>query len=117
MEHFQYKKYTEEENRIYNESMDVIMRGLKDGLSFHEACSSVEVRDEELKNFILDDALKIMIADMHYIKSLSLQQVADALQLPFAKIEKANAEMLEDISITNEEVFKLKNRGTQYGNA
>jgi hypothetical protein len=117
MEDFQYKQYTKEENKIYNEAMDAIMEGLKNGLSFHEACGSVEVQDEELKNFILDDALKIMIADMHYVKSLSLQDISDSLRLPVERIEKANQEMLEDISITNAQVFKLMNNGTQCGNA
>jgi hypothetical protein len=117
MEDFQYKQYTEEESRVYNEAMDAIMGGLKNGLSFHEACSSVEVPDEDLKNFILDDALKIMIADMHYIKSLSLRDISESLRLPVERIEKANQEMLEDISVTNEQVFKIMNDGTQCGNA
>lgn len=117
MEGFQYKQYTEEETKIYNKAMDKIMEGLKNGLSFQEACGSVDVPDEELKNYILDDALKIMIADMHYVKSLSLQDISDSLRLPVERIEKANHEMLEDISITNEQVFKLMNDGTQCGNA
>jgi hypothetical protein len=114
---FTYKVYTEEETQIYHESMDKIMKGLEKGLSFHESCSGIIIKDEQLKGFILDDALKIMIADIHYKKGLSLQHVADALQVSIDTINKANAEMLEDIEITATEAYKMNNPHGLTGNA
>ena len=114
---FTYKEYTEEETEIYHEAMDNIMKGLEKGLSFHESCSGIVIKDEQLKGFILDDALKIMIADIHYNKGLPLQHVADALQVSIDTIKKANAEMLEDIEITAIAEYKMNNPQGLTGNA
>jgi hypothetical protein len=109
MGNFTYKEYTEEETKIYHEAMDKIMKGLEKGLGFHESCNSIIIKDEELKGFILDDALKIMIADMHYNKGLTLLHVADTLQVSIETINKANAEMLEDIEISATAEYKMNN--------
>jgi hypothetical protein len=117
MEDFRYKEYTEEESKIYDEAMDRIMEALHSGMNFHDACGTASVADEELKRFIEDDALKIMIADMHFKKGISLEEVAGSLKVPVDIIIRANAEMLEDISISTAEVFKAANPDAQFGNA
>jgi hypothetical protein len=117
MEDFRYKEYTEEESRMYHNAMDRIMEALQRGMNFHDACRTANVGDEELKRFIEDDALKIMIADMHFKKGFSLEETADALKVPVDVVSKANAEMLEDISISSAEVFKSANPDAQFGNA
>jgi hypothetical protein len=117
MEDFRYKEYTEEESMIYHEAMDRIMEGLQNGLAFQDACDVVQVADGELKRFIEDDALKIMIADMHYKKGVALEEIAGMLKLPTDIIIKANDEMLEDISVSSAEVFKSANPSAQFGNA
>lgn len=114
---FIYKEYTDEENKIYDKAMAKIMDGLRDGLGFDEACNSANVEDKELKEFIVDDALKIMIAEIHYVKGLSLPEVATLLKVSIEPINKANLEMLEDIGLTATEVYKLNNPDTQIGNA
>jgi len=117
MEDFRYKEYSEEETKIYHDAMDRIMEALHNGMNFCDACGTADVGDEELKRFIEDDALKIMIADMHFKKGVSFEELADALKLPVDVISKAHAEMLEDISISTAEVFKATNPGAQFGNA
>ena len=112
-----YKEYTAEENKIYNAAMAKIMEGLKTGLSFNDACSAANVEDKELKEFIEDDALKIMIADMHYAKGLSLPEVASVLKVSIETTNRANLEMLEDVGITSMEVYKQNNPDKPVGNA
>ena len=113
---FTYKEYSEEENKIYHEAMDKIMDSLRKGLRFHEACSTAHVEDKELKRFIEDDALKIIIADMYFVKGLSLQNVADTLQVSIDTISKANSEMLEDVEIMATEMYKMNNPDSPEGN-
>ena len=117
MEDFTYKEYTEEENEIYNKAMDEIMAALKNGRKFNEACNAINVEDKELKSYIEDDALKIIIADMHYVKGLSLQDVADDLEVSIEIINKANAEMMEDVAVTTTELYKINNPEHPIGNA
>lgn len=117
MENLKYKEYTEEENLIYDESISKIKEGLKNGLSFNEACNIVNIEDAELKRLILDDALKIMIADMHYTKGMTLRQVADTLRVPIIIVDRANNEMLEDVGISAAELYKMSNPNNPIGNA
>lgn len=117
MSGFKYKEYTEEETEIYNQAFAKIKSGLENGLSFHEACSAIDVKDGELRDFIIDDALKTAIADMHYARGFLLQQVADKLKVPLKKINSANMEMLEDAGIAAAEVYKKSNPGGPIGNA
>ncbi len=117
MENLKYKEYTEEENLIYDEAISKIKEGLKNGLKFNEACSIVNIEDAEFKRLILDDALKIMIADMHYTKGMTLKQVADTLRVPIIAVDRANNEMLEDVGISAAEFYKLSNPGNPIGSA
>lgn len=117
MENFKYKEYTAEEDKIYNEAMVKIIEGVKNGLNFDEACSNANVDDEKLREFIMDDALKVMIAEMHYIKGLSLYEVASALKVSMETVNKANLEMLEDIGIASAEFYKQNNPDRPVGNA
>ncbi len=117
MEDFKYKEYSADESKIYDAAMAQIIEGLRNGLSFNDACSVVNVEDKELKEFIEDDALKIMIADLHYAKGLSLPEVASVLKVSIETINRANLEMLEDVGITSMEVYKQNNPDSPIGNA
>ncbi len=117
MEDFQYKEYTEEESRIYNKAMDNIIAALQKGLSFDEACAGVDIADSVLKEFIVDDALKVLIADIHYAKKLPLQHVADTFKISMDIINKANMEMMLDVEIAASEVYMTKHPDGHIGNA
>lgn len=115
-ENYKYKEYTHEESKIYNDAMAKIRDGLKNGLNFNEACGVVDM-DAGLKKFVVDDALKVMIAEMHYAGGMSLPQIADALKVPIKVIDTANMEMLEDVGITAAEVYRTSNHGSPMGTA
>jgi len=117
MEELRYKEYTEEESRIYNQTMGEIMEGLKNGLTFREACGATKLHDGQLRGFIEDDALKIMIAEMYYNKGIPLEKVAENLQVPLEKLKEASAEMLEDVGITAVELYRGNNPDSPVGNA
>jgi hypothetical protein len=117
MEDFQYKEYTEEESRIYNEAMGNIMAALQKGASFDEACASVNIADSELKGFVVDDALKVLIADIHYAKNLPLEHIADTFKISLDILSKANKEMMQDVEISSSKVYMAKNPDGHVGNA
>jgi hypothetical protein len=117
MKDFQYKEYTEEESRIYNEAMNNIMAALQNGSNFDEACASVDVADGELKGFIVDDVLKVLIADIHYAKNLPLEHIADTFKISMDIINRANMEMMQDVEIASSEVYMTKHPDGHVGNA
>jgi hypothetical protein len=117
MAEVKYKEYSPEEDKIYNESISRIREGMKNGLPFGEACQSINVADEELKEFILDDALKIMIAELHYGKSMPLEEVSKFLNVPMARLSKASLEMIEDAGIAAAEKYRKEAPMGPAGNA
>lgn len=117
MKDVKYKQYSPEESMIHEETIAKIREAMKNGLSFSEACGAVNVGNEELRNFILDDTLKILIAEMHYAGGKSLAQVAMELQVSTAKINTANREMIEDAGNSAAEVFRSMNSDIPVGNA
>lgn len=117
MADFKYKDYTPEEDRIYEEALAKIRQAIENGLSLSEACSMVDIQDAGLKQFIEDDALKIIIAEMHYGKNMPLTQIADVLKVSLKRLNKANMEMLEDIGITAAGIYRQGNPDGPRGNA
>jgi hypothetical protein len=87
------------------------------GRTFVEACNSIEVSDDELRGFILDDALKMMNADLHFVRAIPLQEVAQTLGLPLARVVVAGKEMIEDVEISAVEAYRKLRPESPFGNA
>ena len=117
MGNVKYKQYSPEEDKIYFESIAAIREEMKNGLTFDKACDTIKVENEELKKCILDDALKIMIAEMHYGKGVSLGDVASVLNIPIGKVSVASLEMLEDAGVAAAELNRKSTPNGPAGNA
>ncbi|GAB6183140.1 hypothetical protein [Thermodesulfovibrio hydrogeniphilus] len=111
---FIYREYSDEESKIYEKAMQEILLNIKNGMSFQEAIDKVEVSEPELKAFIEDDALKILIAELCYVSKIPFEELAKMLGLPIERVREANFEMLEDIEMTLNNTF---NKNKRAGNA
>lgn len=117
MDNYIYKEYSEDESKIYNSAISKILHDLSNGIKFKDACDSVIIEDEELKEYIIDDVIKIVIAELHYINKISLYKIADFLELPIETIIKANNEMIEDLGNSSIDFYKINYPDTPIGNA
>ncbi len=89
--------FSEEENRIYNESIKKIKEGLDSGLGFDEVCDTLSIENEDFKRLIADDSLKITIAGMHFNHKRSMEEIAEKLKIPVERVTKTRQEMLEEV--------------------
>ncbi len=95
------------EERLYEESVGKVRDGvLKQGLSFDEAGALLGIEDAELRAAVLDDALKVLVAELHFAGKKPLKEVAGRLKLPVERLDKAEKEMLEDVKKAAIEKFK-----------
>lgn len=117
MADFRYKDYTPEEGMIYDDAMIKIRKGMENGLSFSEAFSMVDVQDPDLKSFIEDDAIKVLIAEMHFEKGIPLPKVAETLKVSLKRLNIAVTEMLEDIGTTAAAIYRQNNPDGPIGHA
>jgi hypothetical protein len=88
--------YSESE-KIYMAALKAVKAGLAKGYDFESASSTVDIQDKQLRQTVLDDVLKVIIAEEHFTKKIPLDQISTALNLPMERLEKARAEMLEDV--------------------
>ena len=86
-----------EEDKLYNESVKRIQSAVEQGMSFESAAGLVDVKDEALKAQVLDDALKVLIAQLHFTGGMTLDALAKKLGLPLKHLEEAKRAMLEEV--------------------
>ena len=103
-----------ETDKAYEKAISQIREGLEKGLDFDRACAAVKFDNEELKKHIIDDMLKVIIAEEHYNKNIPLDKLAAALNVSADRLEAAKAEMLEDVK---ESSIKAFYKGLKPGNA
>lgn len=102
----EFKEFSEEENRIYEEAIEKIRRLMNEGMHIDDACNKVSVADKELKQFIVEDLLKILIAEMRYEKGIPLEIVAKELKVAFERINRTHEMMLEEVGHTQAEELR-----------
>ena len=117
MKELRYKEYTPEENEIYNAAIARIREEIAGGRTFPEACRCIDVADEAFRGFIVDDALKILVAELYYGKGTPLPELARALDVPLPVLAAAMREMLEDVEISAVEAFRQTHPDSPFGNA
>ena len=97
--------FLNETDIAYEKAISRIREGLEKGLDFDSACAAVEVNNAELKKHIIDDMLKVIIAEEHYNKNIPLDKLAETLKIPLDRLETAKAEMLEDVKNSSIKAF------------
>lgn len=97
--------FSPEEDKIYMEALAEVKAGLAKGLDFETASAMIDIKDNDLRDAVLDDVLKVVIAEEHFAKNIPLEQISRRLNLPIERIEKARKEMFEDIEISSVDAF------------
>ncbi|MBA4372918.1 MAG: hypothetical protein C0402_08645 [Thermodesulfovibrio sp.] len=86
-----------EADRQYMLEIRHIREALARGLGFDEAIALIEEKDEEVKSGIIDDTLKVLIAEEHFAKGIALEEMAQGLKIPVERLESAKKSMLDEI--------------------
>ncbi|MDH4321403.1 MAG: hypothetical protein OEV73_07875 [Desulfobulbaceae bacterium] len=88
---------SDEENRIYEEAIAKLRSELDQGRIFDQACECLEGIEQELRALIIDDFLKIIIAEDHFGSGKDIDDIALSLGIPYETVETARAEMLQEV--------------------
>lgn len=101
-----YKQFTAEEEKIYDSAMEEVKKLLEEGHTLDEACDGLDLKDEELRRFVRDDYLKVLIADLHYSKRKSFEEIAEIIHVELKRVQQAHKEMVEDVKIASIAAYK-----------
>jgi len=88
---------SDEESRIYEDAIADLREETDAGRTFDRACERLDGIDPELRALIVDDFLKILIAEDHFGSGKGLDDIALCLGIPYETVETARAEMLEEV--------------------
>lgn len=110
-----YDKTLSEEDRLYEEAVRKLTGAVKAGASFRKAEGEIEIKDPRLKAAVLEDSLKVLIAEMHFGGKKPLNEVAKKLGLPLKELRKAKEGMLKEVEAAAIEKYKSETGRT--GNA
>ncbi|MCL4476506.1 MAG: hypothetical protein M1508_09815 [Nitrospirae bacterium] len=80
-------------NDALKDSIQKIRGAVEQGLSFDEACSLIAVKDPGLRESIINDALKAIVAEMHFSRGLPLKNLAMRLRLSLSRLLNAKEGM------------------------
>jgi hypothetical protein len=100
MPEFSFKEFTPEEGRIYEEAVNRFREAIAAGKTLRQAYESYAISDKELETVIQADFLKIMIAELHFGKGQSLEEVAKALSVSNELIQDTKKRMLQEAGVT-----------------
>lgn len=89
--------FMSEANRQYMAEITRIRGGLDKGLGFDEATSLIEEKDEAARAGIIEDTLKVLIAEEHFAKGVPLEELAQRLKIAANRLEAAKKSMLDEI--------------------
>jgi len=103
-----YKVFSEDEDKTYRKTIEMIRSNISNGVKFDLACEFISVEEQDLRAVIIGDALKIEIAELHYGKQVSLEEVSKKLGVSMERLLQANNEMIEDVVNTADEASRKK---------
>lgn len=97
--------FVTEKDKAYEETTAKIREGLAKGLDFDKACATIDIKDKTLKMHIIDDMLKVLIAEEHFQHNVPLADLSKKLNVSVERLESAKLEMLEDIKNSSIKAF------------
>ncbi|HAK59709.1 MAG TPA: hypothetical protein DCO77_04910 [Nitrospiraceae bacterium] len=100
MPEFAFKEFTPEEDKIYNETVEQYREGVKQGKALKEIYEGVSLEDKELQKIIEADFLKILIAELHFAKGMSLDELAKSLSISPEVVQDTMKRMLQEVGMT-----------------
>lgn len=89
--------FISEEEKLYRQEINRIREAIAKGLGFEEASAAIVEKDEALRQGIIEDALKVIIAEDHFAGSADLDELARRLKLPVERLEATRKSMLEEV--------------------
>lgn len=100
MPEFDFKEFTDEEGRIYEEAVNRFREEIAAGRNLRQAYESYTVEDRELEKLIQADFLKILIAERHFAGRAPLETIAGELDISVDLVKNTYARMLQEVGGT-----------------
>lgn len=93
----QYGQFTDIMHREYERAVKKMREELSQGRTYDHACDTLTDISQEIKAFVREDFLKIIIAEEHFGAGIEISDIALFLELPYEKVESAKLALINDM--------------------
>jgi hypothetical protein len=100
MPEFEYKEFTAEESRIYEEAVKMFREAVAAGKTLRQAYESYAITDPGLRSLIQADFLKILIAERHFAGRQPMEKIANDLDVSLELLMDTHARMLQEVGVS-----------------
>ncbi|MHB1184507.1 MAG: hypothetical protein ACYC6S_08360 [Desulfobulbia bacterium] len=94
----QYGQFTAIMHREYERAVKKIREELSQGRTYDHACDTLNDISPEIRTFVKEDFLKIIIAEEHFGAGIDISDIAMFLELPYEKVQSARQTLLNDMA-------------------
>lgn len=93
----QYGQFSTAMHSEYEHAVKKMREELSRGQTYEHACEILTDISQEIKDFVRDDFLKIIIAEEHFGGGFEISDIALLLELPYEKVESARLDLLNNM--------------------
>ncbi|MBF0284033.1 MAG: hypothetical protein HQL51_06195 [Magnetococcales bacterium] len=101
--------FSAEDDRIYEQAMAFLRQGVAAGKrTWEQLAEDLKVADGELKGIILDDFIKITLAERHFQRNEPIKQIAKTTRIPMDWLMQARQSMMREVEEASIRAYHLK---------
>ncbi|MBF0096876.1 MAG: hypothetical protein HQM04_01140 [Magnetococcales bacterium] len=97
--------FSEDQDLLHARAMDFLKKKIKKGESWKTATAELTIADETFKAVILDDFLKITLAERHFQGKEEIKSIARLLQVPVELLEAVKGAMIREVRDASIEAY------------
>lgn len=94
----QYGQFTAVMHSEYERAVKKMREELSQGRTYEHACGTLAGISQEIRSFVKEDFLKIIIAEEHFGAGIEISDIALLLALPYEKVESARLTLINNMT-------------------
>lgn len=97
-----YAQFSEIMHKQYEQAVKKMREEISRGKTYEQACANLPGAGPEIRRFIREDFLRIIIAEEHFGAGIEIADIALFLDLPYEKVEAAKQALIDDMKLEAE---------------
>lgn len=99
--------FSAKQDKIHAEALVFLRDALRRGKSWKSVTAQLDIKDAPFKAVILDDCLKIMLAERHFQGGEEMNTIALELQVPVALLAAIKEDMIREVKEASIQAYHL----------
>lgn len=106
--------FSKEDDHIYDTAMIQISKEIESGKTLEQIAKNLKIGDQQLKGIIVDDYIKITLAEEHFKNGKSLKSIAKSIGVSHSALIKTKKSMIAEVQQTSVKAFHKAKLGGEF---